>query len=281
MNLLHDSILELSSCCEKIVVVDNASLGYEEKAKISRESTLLSLNENLGLAAAQNAGIEIALEEGADAIIFFDQDSVVTRGVVAGLIEAQEEFFRKGQSVVVAPMCFDSRTRKKYPVIQMHCSGKVTHLFPCRDDKPVEVSFLISTGSLIPRSIIEDIGGMRSDFFIDYVDTEWCLRARHKGYQLKVLPTLYLEHSIGDRNFSWCGLSFPIHSPERRYFRIRNSIAMLGLPHVPFLLAIREVAKNIASQLFLGVTIRGKFFSYMGYGVKGIIDGVKLAFRIS
>lgn len=56
---------------------------------------------------------------------------------------------------------------------------------PCPDPQSlVEADFLIASGSLLPLRVIDQIGDMVEELFINYVDIEWGLRIRHLGFPL-------------------------------------------------------------------------------------------------
>jgi rhamnosyltransferase len=79
---------------------------------------------------------------------------------------------------------------------------------------------------------------MRSNYFIDHVDTEWCLRARDKGYTLIGVLSASMEHSLGDkvkRIWLFYLRSVAHHSPLRDYYMYRNTILMLRDTKMPFL----------------------------------------------
>ena len=75
--------------------------------------------------------------------------------------------------------------------------------------------------------MVEKIGGKRSNYFIDHVDTEWCYRARSSGYSLVGVHDAFLEHSLGD-DVKWIWLLYvryvPYHTPLRDYYMFRNTI---------------------------------------------------------
>jgi rhamnosyltransferase len=85
--------------------------------------------------------------------------------------------------------------------------------------------------------ILLELGGMRSGYFIDHVDTEWCMRARSIGYQLIGVPNALMEHSLGDevkriwflylRNVSY-------HAPFRDYYMFRNTLLLLRDTRIGF-----------------------------------------------
>jgi rhamnosyltransferase len=102
----------------------------------------------------------------------------------------------------------------------------------------VQAAFLISSGTLISIPKLLKIGGMRSNYFIDHVDTEWCLRARNKGFFLIGVHSASMEHSLGDkvkRVWLFYLRSVAHHSPLRDYYMFRNTILMLRDVEMPFL----------------------------------------------
>jgi len=62
----------------------------------------------------------------------------------------------------------------------------------------MECDFLLSSGSLVPLDVIDKVGGMEEELFIDQVDTEWCLRARSMGYRVFGAFGAILEHRLGE-----------------------------------------------------------------------------------
>ena len=70
---------------------------------------------------------------------------------------------------------------------------------------------------------------MRSNYFIDHVDTEWCFRAKSLGYVLIGVNNAYMKHTLGDmvKNiwfFGWRRVAY--HSPLRDYYMFRNTLLM-------------------------------------------------------
>ena len=48
--------------------------------------------------------------------------------------------------------------------------------------------------------MVEAIGLPRADFFMDFFDFEYCLRARSHGYRIAVITRSKLAHEIGKRS---------------------------------------------------------------------------------
>jgi len=221
------------------IVVDNASLS-DMASILARWSglnvELLQMPENLGIAAAQNAGIERAMKLGADFVLLSDQDSVPSTSMVTELLAAMMSAHADPEAAPVAavgPAIVDSRTGRASFFVIEH-SG-----IPCRWQPPadikkvptfIDVGFLIASGTLIPIEVIKRIGAMRSNYFIDHVDTEWCFRAKAAGYKLLGVPASRLEHQLGDavkRVWFFGSRQAMYHSPLRDYYMFRNTLLML------------------------------------------------------
>ena len=67
---------------------------------------------------------------------------------------------------------------------------------------------------------------MDEDLFIDWVDLEWCWRARHKGYQVIGSGDVEVSHSLGDtsRNIGYREVN--LRSPLRHYYITRNAFSL-------------------------------------------------------
>lgn len=199
---------------------------------------------NLGIAAAQNIGIRMALDEGFDYVFFSDQDSLPDAGMVASLRDCCTQLQEQGARVAcVCPEYFDETTSQMFR-LQVQVPGRLFYR-SMRGDPEVlaqEIITTISSGTLVPRAALEQVGGMREDFFIDHVDTEWCLRARALGLHNYATARARLVHRLGDSPFRAWYLGWRSHngySPVRLYYRFRNFVLLCRLPHVPLRWSLR------------------------------------------
>jgi rhamnosyltransferase len=74
------------------------------------------------------------------------------------------------------------------------------------------------------------LGAFREDFFIDYVDIEYCFRARAQGYRVIRTRRPLMSHAIGAasrHHVLWVNKWTTNHSPDRRYYIARNDTVML------------------------------------------------------
>lgn len=139
------------------------------------------------------------------------------------------------------------------------------------------MSFIISSGTFTSAEAISDIGMMNEDLFIDYVDTEWCLRALDKEYKFYALPNVKMAHTIGDDKIKFLLWNLPVHSPWRRYFRMRNMYVLFSLHYVPLSMKIREFIVNSIHQILI-ILSRPNKISYIRYWMTSQIHGVKYLF---
>lgn len=100
----------------------------------------------------------------------------------------------------------------------------------------LETLSLITSGMLVPLRVLDQVGPMREDFFVDHVDIEWCHRARYAGFHLFATVHAHMIHRMGEERlriwlFGWRFMNG--YRPLRLYYQYRNFIYMFRLPHVP------------------------------------------------
>jgi rhamnosyltransferase len=253
----------------KVFLVDNDSANAAELSAAFQGDEaveIISLPKNMGIAYAQNAGVAAARAQGAQYLVYFDQDSAVPAGFVDTLKLAFIELSALHRIAATVPILKDSRHGFFYPLIQLRSFGRRRKIVPTgREERPFPISLAISSGTFTSMAVTDDVGEMRSDFFIDYVDTEWCLRAIHKGYSLYAVPAVCMLHAIGDNSIPFLKWRLVVHSAFRRYYRVRNAFFMVRLAHVPLLLGVREILVNAAHQAILFATQNHKLLNLKSF----------------
>ncbi|WP_333978674.1 glycosyltransferase family 2 protein [Acinetobacter colistiniresistens] len=225
------------------IVVDNGSVEFDFTSLHKDETCeLIKLSLNLGIATAQNKGIEKAIGLGADQILFFDQDSSIPEDYVENLCLDYESLISCNINVgAIGPRFIDDRYGFYYKTISIKKNGFRIKHDVSQINKPLHSTLLISSGSMISVSVLKKVGLMRDKYFIDYVDTEWCLRAETLGYQNFISAKAIMHHTIGDNVINLKFFNVPVHSAFRRYYRVRNAFFMIHEPHVPKILIFREI----------------------------------------
>ncbi|MGB5119023.1 MAG: glycosyltransferase family 2 protein [Providencia rettgeri] len=253
------------------VVVDNSSA-----LPVIAPCKIINLDKNYGIARAQNVGIQYVLEQNAEAVIFFDQDSSINDDqFIAQLYEP----IVNNRTKISAPVFIDHARGFTYPIVEITKKGGRIKHYPSENTAEFRVNNVISSGTMVDADALKKIGTMTESLFIDYVDTEWCLRAYSKGFDILIVPTARMIHSIGDKTLKLGTFYIPKHSPFRRYYRIRNSFYLLRLSYIPKFMAIREIAFSVIHQIILIMFSRGEQWSYLSSLWRGLKDGVLGRFK--
>jgi GT2 family glycosyltransferase/SAM-dependent methyltransferase len=229
----------LRGSIEAVVIVDNASAHLDEgRLREAYPSLILKRMEtNKGIATAQNQGVALARGTHCRYVLFLDQDSLPQEGMVFHLRAALERLEAAGERVA----CVGPRIRLPGSP-RLATFGKLGWLglrwVPCPDetDAAVECDLILSSGTLVPFDVLDKVGGMEDAFFIDQVDTEWCLRARSMGYRIFGACDAVLEHRLGEEYLRiWFGRwrQLPRHRAFRYYYIFRNSLSLFGRNYVP------------------------------------------------
>jgi rhamnosyltransferase len=83
----------------------------------------------------------------------------------------------------------------------------------------------ITSGMLVRRTLVDELHGFREDFFVDWVDADFCLRLRRAGGRLVQDRNLRLPHSLGDRRaHRFLGRDVQVfHYPAWRHYWIARN----------------------------------------------------------
>ena len=244
-----------------IVMVDNGSncgLAKWLENRTDGPIDLLELAENRGIAAAQNIGIQRAKEHGARFVLLMDQDSIPAHDMVDILVASLIE---RPSSAAAGPRYLDTRQNNPPPFIRI----LGLHLTRCAcstDDSVVPVDYLISSGCLIPMTVLDKVGPMREDLFIDYVDIEWGLRARHLGYQSYGVCSAHMKHLLGDSPIVFLGKKFPSHSPLRHYYHFRNAVLLYKESWIPLNWKVVDGRRLCLKYVFYSVFARPRLYHW-------------------
>jgi GT2 family glycosyltransferase len=224
-----DALKEQSRKIDEIIVVNNASSdeSLELLAQAYPEVKVINLFRNCGVGGGLAAGLDYAIGRNHDWIWLFDQDSVPSRHGLELLLAARWHLDDPADNVaILASVCVHPETKMPCPGL----SWRGGLLLPRREDEGRDITFVdsvITSGSLIRRSAVEAVGLPRSDFFMDFVDYEHCLRMRRHGFRIAVVRESVISHTLGDpKKFNILGRAkyWPDHAPWREYYMTRNEI---------------------------------------------------------
>ena len=262
-------IQRLEQQVEWILVIDNATPGFNidlpEQAALKTE--IVVNPENFGVATAYNQGIKLAKARNATHIILFDQDSFPAENMVSTLAHSMNQYNAKQLQVAAAgPMYLDVKGQLSSPFVRL--TGIRLERIACNEENTVDVDHLISSGCLIDLRAIDQIGEFTDSLFIDYVDTEWCWRARRHQLRLLGVGAAKMHHNLGEAHFMVLGKPCVLHSPFRLYYQIRNQWWMILQPWVGWKWRTMDVIRSV--KIFVAISVfapnRRKRIQYMCKG---------------
>ncbi len=236
---IAENIKAIAAECDAVVVVDNGSDSASLQAVSETPRVeILVLRQNYGLAAALNLGVERASERGYTWVVTFDQDSRPEKGMIR---EMNKTRYRQTQAVIVVPrICEENSDPRNYRWLRR--SQTMPFLFKrvgCENEDLSGVSMAISSGSMIEVKTWKEVAGFNSGFFIDYIDTDFCLKVIRRGGLIVVCAKARLAHRLGARK-CYVVLGHEVrptnHATFRQFYIARNRVHVwkrhaLALPY--------------------------------------------------
>jgi rhamnosyltransferase len=229
---------------------------------------------NLGLGAAMNLAVGYAKAEGFNYLLVLDQDSIPEPGMVATLKTALLELQQVEAVAAVGPQFRDSRNGDVAPFVRV--AFPFSHKLYGGPAERINCDFLISSGTLLPLRVMDEIGGMDEGLFIDNVDLEWSFRARHHGFALYGICDAQMRHSIGDSlRPSWfTRRGTTVHRPLRLYYIMRNRVNLYGRKETPARWIAQDIPRLVFKFFYTSIFLapRRKYLQCM---LRGLYDGVR------
>lgn len=260
----------------RAVIIDNcSSAAIENFIQKSKYQNLefFRLDKNYGIAHAQNVGISKADINSTKFFLLSDQDSKPAKDMVAELRKAAIILIDSGRKVAaLGPYFTDVRQNNPSPFSRIEgLSLKRQHAE--KQGNIVEVDHVIASGCLIPISALDSVGLMNSDLFIDYVDIEWCIRAKSRGFQSFGVFSSTMNHSLGDEHVNFMGRKITLHSPLRHYYLVRNGFWLYKQKNIPFNWKLVDGCRMLLRMCFYSIFAkpRGRHVKMM---LKGLLHGL-------
>lgn len=230
----------------------------KEQANVTRLSKLYKCCnydnsiKNIGIAAAQNEEIKLALSDPEiKYIVFVDQDSEISDDYPQKISKIFSDLEQKETIGIVGPTYINNETGHAYPISDI----------------------VISSGSCVSREVFGKVGLFNPSLFIDYVDFEWCWRALSKGFSCRSISDLTIRHQVGTRFIKFGKYVDIISKPFRYYYQYRNYLWLSHLDYAPKNWKIRTGVKNIL-RLFYAPFFTDDAFGCYKHIFAGIIDGL-------
>ena len=205
-------------CCQvlKIYIVDNGSTNLSAINNIVgafSNVTIITNTENVGIAKALNQLCEAADKENFQWILTLDQDTVCSED----LIEQLSRYIDREDAGIICPVV----KYEGWDSVEIQTSSS-----DCE-----EVKACMTSGSLTRIDAWKSVTGFREEYFIDFVDNEFCMKLRLAQYKIIRVNSCAMSHQLGESGIiSFLGINkikYTRHAPWRFYYMIRNNRAFI------------------------------------------------------
>ncbi|HEY0342910.1 MAG TPA: glycosyltransferase family 2 protein [Steroidobacteraceae bacterium] len=215
------NLTALAAQVGRLLVIDNGSspetLQPVESAARDVGATVVHLGSNFGIAKALNTGLQLAGERGYRWLATFDQDSHPDPQMLQEMGAAFAAYPGSDRVGLIAPVHVDRRAGIVVSDRRREESGPTWHV----------IRTTMTSGNLVNIDAAMKVGGFDDSLFIDYVDNEFCLRLRRRGYRVLEAPRAQLSHALGNmelRNLGILRAGITHHAALRRYYITRNRL---------------------------------------------------------
>ncbi|MDD7792751.1 glycosyltransferase family 2 protein [Clostridium sp. 'White wine YQ'] len=215
---ISKNVIRLKNIVDELLIVDNGSDIRTKKSLEALESLegvrIKFLTRNMGIAYAINTAFKYAEENGFEWVLTLDQDSKIFDDMIENMLKTYEMISDdvRDKVAILAPKYYEE---KFYDKDNLNSS----------EEGYSTVLTEITSGNLVKINLLKEIGYLREDFFIDYVDHEFCLRINREGYKVLKIENALMLHNLGNKSENIIGkykLTSSNHSPIRRYYMTRN-----------------------------------------------------------
>ena len=171
-------------------------------------------NGNQGIANALNKAAEFAKNDHYDWLLTMDQDSQ----------------FLNNNSITVLINALDKMSTADPKLAIISAKHVVTEIKEeIRPESAIKsIDGCMTSGNFISLAIWESIGKFKDSLFIDYVDHEYCLRLKKKGYTMYEATNSFLKHNLGNfeviNSSPFKSYTVTHHNFIRRYYITRNRL---------------------------------------------------------
>ena len=198
------SVLAQQDIDWSLIVIDNASGDSTRTllAGLKDPRITVVLNDgNVGVAAANNQGISLALEAAADRVVLINNDTEFGPDLMARL---DRQMVATGADVISPLIPYHDRPDRIW-----YGGGSFVRLFGIMNkhdhsdallsavgDAPFQTDYAPTCCTMIDRSVFERIGLMDERYFVYWDDTDFMWRMKLAGLRLFVDPSAILLHKV-------------------------------------------------------------------------------------
>jgi GT2 family glycosyltransferase len=164
---------------DEVIAFDN--VGDNESLFDGMDNVVyITENANKGIAYGLNRIMEQAKKMQYEWVVTLDQDTVIPEDMATRF----SSFVHLENVAIISPQVIDKR--RKY-----------MQLNECQEDV-IDIDFCSTTASCTNIGVWNKLGGFDELLFIDFVDNDYCKRAKLAGYRILQIPSLVIDQQFGN-----------------------------------------------------------------------------------
>jgi GT2 family glycosyltransferase len=280
-----ESLLRQDYPRHRIIVVDNGS-GDDSltrlKQKWDGQAAFIETGANLGVAGGYNAGIRMALAEGAGFVVLCNNDIVVESGFLRTLLGVFAAY--RHTAIAVPVMVYYDRpdliwfarvAQQKYLRYSINeLRGRRVSELEGRRGAVYTSDYVPTCASMLSRPALERVGLLDERFFFGHDDVDWSLRAFAAGFACNVIGEPLVRHKVSVTSGIRGSNAL---TPSSAYTHAVGSV-LIGAKHFRNLAAIPFFVGLFAIRAPYNVAVMalaGGWQSVRSY-LRGLFDGARL-----
>src|SRR5262249_54518150 len=160
------------------------------------EFQLICNSSNLGFTGGMNIGLKSA---SGDYVLLVEDDIIVHSKCIEHLVKCLSEDPSVGLASGLMYNRGDRKIRCAGGTVSLGSTYQKTVFGAGETDQgqfqePFNVNYIPGAFMMARTHVLRRLGGFRDSFFMYFEDTELCLRAKKRGYQIKVVPSAKVQH---------------------------------------------------------------------------------------
>ncbi|HZK61333.1 MAG TPA: glycosyltransferase family 2 protein [Anaerovoracaceae bacterium] len=227
-------------------------------SSMSKKLTLIKNNRNYGFALGNNNAIKYALKTLPDYILLLNNDTVVDSAFLKNLVSLMDSDDRIG---IVGPVNFSYFSPTTIIAVGENIDWKrgktsISRSLPASSEGKISLEFDEVPGSclLFRSKLIDDVGLMDPDYFCYYEETDWCVRAKQKGWIICTSLTSKILHKYGSTEKKIYGFKLYYLTRNRFWFMRKRASKLRFLVFLFFFL--EDFTSTMLSLIVLSRDVR-------------------------
>lgn len=223
---------------------------------------------NTGVAAGNNAGIKVALQDECDYVLLLNNDIEIEQD---NLLEQMICKAEDSKESIIVPKILFYDTRKIWMAggYMDHCRALGVHYGMNKSNEGIynietHISYAPTCFMLLSKQVFEKTGLMDEQYFAYYDDTDFVLRALKKGFTMLYMPSQVILHKVSS--------SAGINSAFYVYYSNRNKLYFIRKHYKGFKRAWL-IAYSLVSRCVF-------WFNYDKQRKQKLIQGLKDGFAL-